>query len=111
VRNTTTTKINLSPVDPLRDAAAGWGIAQIFPDTDFEPAAIILEPIGCQAWHGEPRKFLHAPVTKNSENRGTQRWLNYYSPKPFQTIPYLLAVTNGSLPAGFSFETRTSLSA
>jgi adenylate cyclase len=88
--------------DPLRDDAAAWGLLNVNNDTDFSCrelyTGIELNPsVGWQA-----AALAGAEVAKHPERRPDERWLNYYSPAPFQEFPYLRVLSN-SLPEGTSF--------
>src|SRR6185369_7847941 len=89
--------------DPLRDDAAAWGLVTIHPDPDFSfrelDTGIEMKPsVGWQA-----AVLANPEVAK--ETRSEERWLNYYSPRPFQTIPYV-AILSNSLPERTSFSNK-----
>ena len=89
--------------DPLRDDAAAWGLVTIHPDPDFSfrelDTGIEMKPsVGWQA-----AVLANPEVAK--QTRSEERWLNYYSPRPFQTIPYV-AILSNSLPEGTSFSNK-----
>ena len=94
------------PIDLFRDAAAGWGLAKIHRDTDFaarqhHPGTELLPSL---AWRAA--EVLGADVAKQPEKRGAERWLNFYSPKPFESISYVAALTGQPLPPAFTFRDK-----
>ena len=90
----------IAPVDPLRDACAGWGIATVDRDMDFEPRRHREDSdrIPSLAW--KSAEVMRAEITCKPEVRRQERWLNYYSPDPFDSVSYKTVFDN-TLPIGF----------
>jgi adenylate cyclase len=90
-----------APLDPLRDACAGWGLAIIHSDPDNEARKVHpgTDRYPSLAW--KSAEILGAAVTRNPENRGQERWLNYYSHEPFKGISYYDAIRDGGAPLEF----------
>ena len=93
------TKTTSPPIDPFRDACAGWGLATVDSDTDFEPRRHKEDSdrIPSLAW--KSAEVMGAEVTSQPVNRMKERWLNYYSVEPFKLVSYLDALQNE--PPGF----------
>ncbi len=94
----------MTPVDPLHDACAGWGIAKVHLDTDFTPRRHyeVTERVPSLGW--KSAQLAGAPITLRPEERLRERWLNYYSPTPFVTVSYVEALQGKQLPSGVSFK-------
>jgi adenylate cyclase len=92
------TKDISAPLDPLRDACAGWGLAIIHSDTDNEARKVHpgTDRYPSLAW--KSAELLGATVTRKPEDRPKERWLNYYSHEPFKGISYYDAVRDGGAP-------------
>ena len=93
------------PVDALRDACAGWGLAYIQRDPDFaarqhHPGTEQVPSLGWKA-----AELFGAKVTRQPESRANERWLNYYSREPFAGVSYS-DVLQGRLPPGFTFKNK-----
>ena len=85
------------PVDPLRDACAGWGLVKIHQDADFESRLHFEDTNRYPSLAWKSAEIFGAEITKHPERRLRERWLNYYSHKPFHEIPYIRAFDQ---PAG-----------
>lgn len=75
------------PINPLRQAAATWGLANLDFDEDranrrFYPGTIDVPSL---AWAAA--EIAGAPLTKPPADRLRPRWLNYYGPPG--TIPFV----------------------
>lgn len=95
-------------IDEFLDPAADWGFVQLKTDQDFvvrrhlhvppHPDAENFSSLSWQTAH-----WLGQPVTRQPENRGVERWMNYYGPPG--TIPavsfYRALAVNESCPAGY----------
>jgi adenylate cyclase len=95
-------------IDPLIDAAAGWGFVQLLSDQDLTvrrhlhvPPDKDAEGFSSMTW--QTAALLGAAVTRNPAGRFTERWMNYYGPPG--TIPgvsfHRALETNAACPAGF----------
>ena len=96
------------PLRALRDAAAGWGLAQ------FDHAALgpreHLEVIdGHPSLPWVVAKLVQAPVTKSSGQDAVKRWINYY-PRPWadegrsEMLPWMSYADahDGIVPPGYA---------
>jgi CHASE2 domain-containing sensor protein len=91
------------PLAPLRDAAAGWGIAHLERDPDLTIRRLYS---GSEAFPSLPwaaAAMLRAPLTQREGGRSiffqTERWIRYYKEtEAFRTVSYHLAL---DAPAGF----------
>ena len=97
----------IPPINLLRDAATNWGLVKIHRDTDFSARRHHpgTEMVPSLAW--KSAELFGAEITKDSKRRGEERWLNYYSPEPFQAISYSDAISSQPLPKSFSFHNKT----
>ncbi len=93
------------PLDSLRDAALGVGLATVSLDADRSvreqyPGTSQTPSLGWKA-----AELAGAEVTQRAEARFEERWLNYYAPRPFRTCAVVDVLSN-NLPANFSFSNK-----
>ncbi len=88
------------PIDPLRDACAGWGLVNVHQDADFEVRLHFENTNRFPSLAWKSAEIFGTEITRQPENRLRKRWLNYYSHMPFQEISYFNAIDQ-SQPAGF----------
>src|SRR5436190_12533094 len=88
------------PIEPLRSAAAGWGIARITPDKDG-----IIREIDGGAESAPSVSWVAATVLGaklNSEQRGTLKWLNYFCPpRTLREVDFDQALNADGLASGY----------
>jgi adenylate cyclase len=94
------------PVAALRNVCAGIGLAEIHCDSDFSARLHHhgTDQIPSLAW--KSAKLDEQEVTIRLENRESERWLNYYSRKPFETFRYSDVLSTNGSAAGFSFKNK-----
>ncbi|HXG49365.1 MAG TPA: adenylate/guanylate cyclase domain-containing protein [Methylomirabilota bacterium] len=70
----------LPPLPRLREAAAGWGLANVHQDSDFAVRRIHtgMELAPSLGWAAAEQ--LGAPVARAKDRQERVRWLNYYGP-------------------------------
>ena len=87
-------------------SAVAVGLARVDRDTDFSARLLDagIEKYASLGWRAA--ELVDADVKKHPERRLDERWLNYYSATPFQTVSYLEALTNKALSQGFSFSNK-----
>ncbi|MEP6663253.1 MAG: adenylate/guanylate cyclase domain-containing protein [Verrucomicrobiota bacterium] len=95
----------IPPLDLFRDAAAGLGVVKIAYESDtsarkHHPGTAQVPSL---AW--KAAELAGVPVAQHPEKRGEPRWLNYYSPEPFQGFSYSKVLSH-DLPADFSFRDK-----
>ena len=93
------------PLDSLREAALGFGLATVSQDADRSvreqyPGLSETPGLGWKA-----AELAGAEVTRRAEARFEERWLNYYAPNPFRTCAVVDVLSN-NLPANFSFSNK-----
>jgi adenylate cyclase len=95
-------------IDPLIDAAAGWGFVQLLSDQDLTvrrhlhvPPDKDAEGFSSMTW--QTAAFLGAEVARNPAGRFTERWMNYYGPPGIiPGVSFHRALETGpACPAGF----------
>jgi adenylate cyclase len=98
----------IRPIDQFIDAAAAWGMVQVFPDQDFVVRLHLHIPPGGDfdiyssvAW--ELARVAGSEHAKDPKQRDTERWLNHYGPPgAIPSMSFLRALeTNNACPAGF----------
>jgi adenylate cyclase len=91
----------LPPISLLADAAAGWGLANVVPDSADHAIRVLNTGTNEFPSLGWVAASLDgAPVTRRPENRVAARWLNYYCP-PINLRSVNLDVALGGLTKGY----------
>ena len=93
----------MRPVPVLADAASGWGLAEISPDTVDQAVRILdtgNDSSPSVSWVAA--SVLAAPATKIPETRLDRRWLNYYcEPTSLRAVNLDKALEPDGLPSGY----------
>jgi len=92
----------LPPIEILRDAAAGWGLANVSTDADLEVRRLGAgtEDIASAGWVAA--SLLNTNSANISEARFKSRWINYYcAPTALSVVNFDHALQTNGLPAGF----------
>ena len=91
------------PINPLRKAAAGWGILAFDPvDPDYGVREIFLGTslVPTSTW--KAAEVLGAKVTRESRENPVKRWINYYGPRnTFSSVNFAQALDSEGLPSGY----------
>lgn len=95
-----------APLDIFRNAAAGWGLAEVRRDPDFSVRMIYpgTDRVPSLAW--KAAEISDARVTHERDHRRRERWLNYYSSKPFNSVSLSDVLSEKPLPANISFKDK-----
>jgi adenylate cyclase len=95
-------------IDPFFNAAAGWGFIHLFPEQDLmvrRHLHVMPNPDAdfCSSLAWETAQLIGSGLTKRSEERHTQRWVNYYGPpRALNGVSFRLALEpNENCPAGY----------
>src|SRR5438034_10092243 len=83
-----------------------FGSACVTRDIDFSARELDMEIASIASFPWQTAELMHSEITKHPERRMDERWLNYYSPRPFATISYSEALTNTASPSGLSFSNK-----
>jgi len=94
------------PFDPFYEAAAAVGFVELVTDEDFTvrrhlhvPPEKAADSYSSLTW--EAAKIAGAPITKNPNERFTERWLNYYGPPgTIPNISFHRAIDTNEIPIG-----------
>jgi len=93
----------LPPISVLTAVAAGWGLAEISPDSADQTVRILntgSEDLPSASWAAA--SILDATVTKHPKSRLEKRWLNYYcEPTLLKSVNFDQALPNDGLPSGY----------
>lgn len=98
-------RVPTPPLDVFRAAALGFGLVTAYEDEDRSvrkqhPGISRVPSLGWKA-----AEFTGAEVTRRAESRFEERWLNYYSSRPFRTCAVVDVLSN-NLPANLSFSNK-----
>ena len=96
----------LPPVEPLRQAAAGWGVARLHRDTDFSARRHHpgTDRVPSLAWKAAELAGIAGATLPGHRLR--ERWINYQTEKPFRGISYADLVLGKPLPPDLSLSNR-----
>lgn len=96
------TSIALPPIATLKDAAAGWGLANVPIDPDLEVRTLGTgtEELPSVSWAAAA--LLGAETSRDPASRQRARWLNYYcAPSALNAVNLDHALEANALPPGF----------
>jgi adenylate cyclase len=95
----------LPPIASLKDAAAGWGLANVVADHDLEVRVLSTgtEDIPSADWIAA--SLLDGEATRRSKSRLMKRWVNYFcEPTALRAVNLDQALEPNGLTAGFFHE-------
>ncbi|MEY2485669.1 MAG: adenylate cyclase [Verrucomicrobiota bacterium] len=92
-----------APINPLRKAAAGWGILAFDPvDADYGVREIFLGTSLVPTATWKAAQVLGAKVTRESRENPIKRWVNYYGPRnTFSSVNFAQALDPQGVPPGY----------
>ena len=92
----------MPPTPALADSAAGWGLANVAIDPDFEVRTLGAGDGDVPSVSWIAASVLGAEITRDPASRLRERWLNYYcEPTALKAVNLDHALEAGGLPAGF----------
>lgn len=96
---------SIPPIDLFREVSTNWGFAKVHWDSDFA-ARLHWEKSLYPSLAWRSAESISGEIGKHPEERVKERWLNYYSPEPFEVILYEDALANVPLPKSPSFRNK-----
>jgi|ERR1044071_1904047 adenylate cyclase len=94
------------PIEPLRSCAQAYGLVWVTRERDFSARELDMEIGSLPSLAWQAADLIHAEIARHPERRLDERWLNYYSARPFETISYSKLLTNTTPPANLTFSNK-----
>ena len=92
----------MPPIPVLADSAAGWGLANVAIDPDFEVRRLRTGNVDLPSVSWIAASKLGADITRNPASRLRERWLNYYcAPTALDAVNLDHALEADGLPKHF----------